>query len=128
MDENLKRDFETACGDMGLTMTTAFTLFAKTVSLRREIPFKVTAERPARNITLANGNALTGNRPLSEEDEEWGNLPGERLTVAEAAGKWREWADPALIDAEYGSAWADAAAENEIRKREDVKKYGIVGR
>jgi hypothetical protein len=43
MDETLKRDFETVCNEMGLTMTTAFTIFAKTVSSRKEIPFRISA-------------------------------------------------------------------------------------
>ncbi|MDR1299938.1 MAG: type II toxin-antitoxin system RelB/DinJ family antitoxin [Oscillospiraceae bacterium] len=44
MDESLKRDFEIVCGEMGLTMTTAFTVFAKAVSSRKEIPFKIAAQ------------------------------------------------------------------------------------
>jgi addiction module RelB/DinJ family antitoxin len=46
MDEELKRDFENVCNEMGLTMTTAFTVFAKAVSARKEIPFKIAAQLP----------------------------------------------------------------------------------
>jgi DNA-damage-inducible protein J len=53
MDEALKRDFEAVCGEMGLTMTTAFTVFAKAVSSRKEIPFKVTAQPMTNDITYA---------------------------------------------------------------------------
>ena len=31
MDENLKKQFEAFCSDIGMTMTTAFCVFAKTV-------------------------------------------------------------------------------------------------
>lgn len=44
MDAELKRDMEQACDDMGLSMTTAFTIFAKKVSRERRIPFEVSAD------------------------------------------------------------------------------------
>lgn len=44
MDEELKKSMEKVCSDMGLSMTTAFTIFAKTVSREKRIPFEVTAD------------------------------------------------------------------------------------
>jgi len=44
MDEDLKRSMEKACSDMGLSMTTAFTIFAKKVSREKRIPFEVSAD------------------------------------------------------------------------------------
>ena len=44
MDEELKRSMEQACKDMGLSMTTAFTIFATKVSRERRIPFEVSAD------------------------------------------------------------------------------------
>ena len=44
MDENLKKDMEQVCHEMGMSMTTAFTIFAKRVSRDRRIPFDVSAE------------------------------------------------------------------------------------
>jgi DNA-damage-inducible protein J len=41
MDETLKRDFEVICDEVGLTMTTAFIIFAKTVTDSGEMPFKM---------------------------------------------------------------------------------------
>ena len=35
---------EKVCADMGLTMTAAFTVFAKTVSREKRIPFEITAD------------------------------------------------------------------------------------
>ena len=46
MDENLKREFDDICNDMGLTMTTAFNVFAKTVVRRRKIPFEISMDIP----------------------------------------------------------------------------------
>lgn len=44
MDEETKKSMEQACREMGLTMTTAFTIFAKKVGKEKRIPFEVTAE------------------------------------------------------------------------------------
>lgn len=74
MDETLKRDFEAVCGEMGLTMTAAFTVFAKAVSSRKEIPFRVTARSAARELTLASEKALGRDWLLPEEEEAWAGL------------------------------------------------------
>lgn len=44
MDSDLKNDMEQVCSDMGLTLTAAFTIFAKTVTREKRIPFEVTAD------------------------------------------------------------------------------------
>lgn len=41
MDEDLKKNMETVCKQMGLSMTTAFTMFATKVSNEKRIPFEV---------------------------------------------------------------------------------------
>ena len=38
MDPDLKRSMEEVCAEMGLSMTTAFTIFAKKVSREHRIP------------------------------------------------------------------------------------------
>ena len=43
MDENLKRRMEDTCRRMGLTMTSAFTIFATRVVEDQKIPFEVVA-------------------------------------------------------------------------------------
>ena len=44
MDKELKKDMEQACKEMGLSMTTAFTIFATKVSKEKRIPFEVAAD------------------------------------------------------------------------------------
>ncbi len=44
MDADLKKSMEKVCSDMGLSMTTAFTIFAKKVSREKRIPFEVSAD------------------------------------------------------------------------------------
>lgn len=44
MDADLKKSMEQVCSDMGLSMTTAFTIFAKKVSREKRIPFEISAD------------------------------------------------------------------------------------
>ena len=41
MDAELKKNMEQVCEDMGLSMTTAFTIFAKKVSREHRIPLRL---------------------------------------------------------------------------------------
>lgn len=41
MDEELKKSMEQTCQELGLNMTTAFTIFAKKMSREKRIPFEV---------------------------------------------------------------------------------------
>ena len=43
LDYDVKKGMELACADMGLSMSTAFTIFAKKVGRERRIPFEVSA-------------------------------------------------------------------------------------
>ena len=44
MDEDLKKRMEHACAEMGLSMTTAFTIFARKVANEQRIPFEVSVD------------------------------------------------------------------------------------
>ena len=44
MDEDLKKDMEQTCRELGMTMTTAFIIFAKKVSREKRIPFEVSTD------------------------------------------------------------------------------------
>ena len=46
MDAELKRQFEEFCADVGMSMTTAFTVFAKKTVRENKIPFPVDREIP----------------------------------------------------------------------------------
>lgn len=41
MDEELKKNFDEICTELGLTMTTAFNVFARAVVRKRGIPFEL---------------------------------------------------------------------------------------
>lgn len=44
MDEELKKSMEETCKDLGMSMTTAFTIFAKKMTREKRIPFDVSVD------------------------------------------------------------------------------------
>jgi len=50
MDEDLKRDFGEFCNSVGMSMSTAFVIFAKATLQERQIPFMIGDRKPFRRI------------------------------------------------------------------------------
>lgn len=79
LDEDVKASMEQVCKEMGMSMTTAFTIFATKVSRERRIPFEVTADPfySETNIRylegmaqeIREGRAHFAEHALIEEDE-----------------------------------------------------------
>lgn len=44
MDNNLKKDFNNVCNDLGLSMTTAITMLAKKMTREKRLPFEVSVD------------------------------------------------------------------------------------
>lgn len=44
MDEDLKQEMEKTCQDLGMNMTTAFTIFAQKMTREKRIPFEVSVD------------------------------------------------------------------------------------
>lgn len=44
MDEDVKKSMEKACAELGLSMSAAFTIFAKKVGREKRIPFEVSVD------------------------------------------------------------------------------------
>lgn len=64
IDENDKRRFDEICGELGMTMSTAFNIFAKAVIRQGGIPFDLSLDRPNAE-TLAAINDVNHHRNLS---------------------------------------------------------------
>ena len=60
MDSDLKQQFEAFCNDVGMTMTTAFTVFAKKAVREYRIPFEIGAEVPYADTKKAIEDARKG--------------------------------------------------------------------
>ncbi|MBQ7204087.1 MAG: type II toxin-antitoxin system RelB/DinJ family antitoxin [Eubacterium sp.] len=52
MDENTKKQFNAFCEEIGISVSSAFNMFAKTVVREHRIPFEITTEVP-NSVTLA---------------------------------------------------------------------------
>ena len=44
MDDALKRDFDEVCNELGLSMTTAFTMLPKKMTREKRLPFEVSVD------------------------------------------------------------------------------------
>ena len=74
MDDALKRDFSQFCENIGMTMTTAFCIFARKAVSEQRIPFDVTANDPfyspsnMRHINSVIDRIESGTAHLTEHD------------------------------------------------------------
>ena len=78
LDADVKRSMEQACADMGLSMSAAFTVFAKKVGRERRIPFEISADpfysesnmaHLRRGIAALNAGKGTPHELIEDEDE-----------------------------------------------------------
>ena len=60
MDEDLKKQFDNFCSDVGMSMTTAFCIFAKTVVRERRIPLEIRTNEPNETTYSAMESAVSG--------------------------------------------------------------------
>ena len=65
MDENLEQQFDWLCSELGLNMTTAINIFAKTMVRQQKIPFEVALDVPNAE-TLAAIDDVNHGRNLSK--------------------------------------------------------------
>ena len=75
MDEDVKREFNALCENIGLTMTTAFCVFAKKAVSEQKIPFELTAnadpfysEDNMKHLTAIIDGIENGTRSLAEHE------------------------------------------------------------
>lgn len=75
MDEDTKRNFSELCANIGLTMSTAFSIFAKKAVSEQRIPFELTAnadpfygEANINHLNTVIDGIENGTRPLVEHD------------------------------------------------------------
>lgn len=77
MDENVKKSMEQACREMGLSMTTAFTIYATKVGREKRIPFEITAETPRRPSRPPDLPERREEDPSAQKREQLESLCGE---------------------------------------------------
>lgn len=65
MDETLKQQFDHLCNELGLNMSTAFNIFARTMVRQQKIPFEISLDVPNAE-TLAAIDDVNHGRNLSK--------------------------------------------------------------
>ena len=68
MDEDLKKEFGQFCSDVGMTMSTAFVMFAKETLREQQIPFPVGRRQDVRRVRQAD-STLREAQELSRDIE-----------------------------------------------------------
>lgn len=78
IDENLKKQAEKLFDEMGMNMTTAYTIFTKAVVMQGKIPFEITANVPNTKTieAMKEGNEIikSGKSRFNNADEMFNNL------------------------------------------------------
>lgn len=78
MDEDVKKSMEQACSELGLSMSAAFTIFAKKVGREKRIPFEVSVDpfysernlaHLRRGISALNSGKGIEHEPIEVDDE-----------------------------------------------------------
>ncbi len=59
MDADLKKQFDALCNDMGMSMTTAFTIFARKMVRECKMPFEISGNIPE-EIKMETDSTLKG--------------------------------------------------------------------
>ena len=77
LEPDLKKDFANVCDDMGLSISSAITIFAKTVVRERRIPFEISTSKNFNAATIAaieDGEAGIGVKSFNNLDDLFAEL------------------------------------------------------
>ncbi len=67
LEDNLKKELDLMCDEMGMSLTTFFTIYAKRALRDRKIPFEITAPEPDLDPTKLNWDRIREELLASEE-------------------------------------------------------------
>lgn len=122
MDPDLKRSMEEVCAEMGLSMTTAFTIFAKKVSREHQFPLKSppipSIPKATSTISVKSSMILTPAKPSSP------NMNCSRWTDEAAVGRGSVGRLLSLADAGQKAAEANQLSH----KRHSANTYEGIGK
>jgi len=129
MESDLKERFEKLCDDLGMNMTTAFNIFARTAVREQRIPFEVSAIRTnmvaePQAIYSAKKNAReSASDSLAALLELAGKLNLGTASYKMALAKWREGSKDLFDnpeDAEFMEHALDGSATKEPYKEKEI--------
>ena len=88
MDEDLKRDFSEFCNSVGMSMTTAFVVFARKTLNERRIPFVIDSPRESEKDRLARrGMEFIDEFRATKKANGWPDLSMEEIDAEIAAAR-----------------------------------------
>ena len=88
MDEDLKRDFSEFCNSVGMSMTTAFVVFARKTLNERRIPFVIDNPRESEKDRLARrGMKFIDEFRATKKANGWPDLSMEEIDAEIAAAR-----------------------------------------
>lgn len=88
MDEDLKRDFSEFCNSVGMSMTTAFVVFARKTLNERRIPFVIDNPRESEKDRLARrGMEFIDEFRATKKANGWPDLSMEEIDAEIAAAR-----------------------------------------
>lgn len=129
MDSELKEKFEKLCDDLGMNMTTAFNIFARTVVREQRIPFDVSAV-PSNMVADSQAvySARSSNPRYTQESLEAllelaGKLNCHPSSYKNALAKWREESKDLFEnpeDAEFMDHAFERSEEKEPYKEKEI--------
>ncbi|MDO5329552.1 MAG: type II toxin-antitoxin system RelB/DinJ family antitoxin [Coriobacteriia bacterium] len=92
MDAELKKKMDETCKSMGMSATTAYTLFAKKVTNERKIPFEITADaKPPLCLEDLTPDELDAELEKGEEDIRQGRVYTQEEVDAYINRKLNQW-------------------------------------
>lgn len=94
LDADLKKEMEAVCQELGMSLTTAFTIYAKKVTREKRIPFDVSIAPTYPELPAGNKSGIISKEDLikkldkAEEDYKEGRVQPYLSTVAEIRQKY----------------------------------------
>jgi len=77
LEDDVKRELESICDDMGMNLSTLFVIYAKKVARDRKIPFEIAAPKPEAEPDRLDWDKI--GRLLREAERSDGQTPGQPL-------------------------------------------------
>ena len=117
MDEELKKQFDSFCSDIGMSMTTAFCVFAKKAVRERRIPFEITADN---DPFYSSENISRLKKSIAEMERTGGTIHEVNLMI-------KSWTDEAWEDFEYWTRQDKKTLKRILQLLKDIDRNGYDG-
>lgn len=116
MDEELKKNMEELCKELGITMSAAFNMFAKKMTREKRIPFEVSIS----DIKNQNEYQEIGNLTVNEEDVIYLTKNGYGSKVVMSLEKYAKMLEEKELENAIEKKFGNINIEKAIEEAEEV--------